>query len=61
VAWILDVVGCSSSLKRSTKVEILETMKISWFAQLERGYVWGHIFCRIRRRNDEDTLLFEDF
>jgi hypothetical protein len=23
--------------------------------------VWGHIFCRFRRGNDEDTQFFEDF
>jgi hypothetical protein len=23
--------------------------------------VWGHIFCRFIRGNDEDTQLFEDF
>jgi hypothetical protein len=44
-----------------SKVGIPETVKISWFAQLEWGYVWGHIFCRFIRGNDEDTHLFEDF
>jgi hypothetical protein len=34
---------------------VKETVKISRFAQLEWGYVWGHIFCRFRRGNDEDT------
>jgi hypothetical protein len=23
--------------------------------------VWGHIFCRFRRGNDEDMQLFEEF
>ena len=53
--------GALKQTNKETKVGIPNTVKISWFSQLEWGYVWGHIFCRFERGNEKDTQLFEDF